>query len=199
MKRYLQPTALRWWRAWSSLPLNQKRGTMASFLPLSRNPTERAADFLHHAQHRRRAGVPVGQERNRTIATLIRDGHTASAVRIFSCCATATGQTHFDETMMAYARSFTDKHLNRDSPPTAMTERLQCTALGHTNTCHPQKIHRNNFFSKRIIHSSIRTVPLSGSLTNGPECYFAAVRRHTFLRSSSIAFCSTSATTGPAS
>ena len=53
----------------------------------------------------------------------------------------------------------------------------------HTNTFRLQKIHRNNFF-KRIIHSSILTVPLSGSPTNGSERHFAVrVRRHTFLRS----------------
>ena len=43
----------------------------------------------------------------------------------------------------------------------------------HTNTFHLQKIHRNNFF-KRIIHSSILTVPLSDSPTNGSERHFAA-------------------------
>ena len=43
----------------------------------------------------------------------------------------------------------------------------------HTNTCHPQEMHRNNF-SKRIIHSSILTVPLSDSPTNGSERHFAA-------------------------
>ena len=43
----------------------------------------------------------------------------------------------------------------------------------HTNTFHLQKIHRNNFF-KRTIHSSILTVPLSDSPTNGSERHFAA-------------------------
>ena len=43
----------------------------------------------------------------------------------------------------------------------------------HTNICHLQKIHRNIFF-KRIIHSSILTVPLFDSPTNGSERYFAA-------------------------
>ena len=65
----------------------------------------------------------------------------------------------------------------------------------HTNTCHLQKTHRGYFF-KRIIYSSI-LIPLSDSPTNGSERHFAAyLRRHTFLGSSSIAFCSTSATTG---
>ena len=45
--------------------------------------------------------------------------------------------------------------------------------LFHTDTCHPQKMHRNNF-SRRIIHSSILTVPLSDSPTNGSERHFSA-------------------------
>ena len=67
-------------------------------------------------------GVPMGQERNRTIA--IND----CVVRVFSC-ATAFGQTHYET--MAHARSCTDKHLKRDHLPKIMIDCLQCTALGH--------------------------------------------------------------------
>ena len=74
-------------------------------------------------------GVQMGQERNRTIATMARGGYTAACgVRVFSC-ATASGQTHYGK--MAFARSCTDKHLSRDYLPTTMTDRLQCTTLGN--------------------------------------------------------------------
>ena len=73
-------------------------------------------------------GIPMGQERNRTIATMLRECSAACVVRVFRC-ATAPAQTHYE--MMAFARSCTDKHLNRNHPPKAMTDRLQCTALGY--------------------------------------------------------------------
>ena len=37
----------------------------------------------------------------------------------------------------------------------------------------PENVHRNNF-SRRILHFSILTVPLSGSPTNGSERHFSA-------------------------
>ena len=43
----------------------------------------------------------------------------------------------------------------------------------HGDHSPPEDVHRNNF-SKRIIHSSILTVPLSDSPTNGSERHFAA-------------------------
>ena len=70
----------------------------------------------------------MGQERNRTIATMMRECYTTCVVRVFSC-ATAPAQTHYEK--MAYARSCTDMHLNRDHLPKTMTDRLRCTALGH--------------------------------------------------------------------
>ena len=73
-------------------------------------------------------GIPMGQERNRTIASMMRECYTAFVVRVFSC-ATAPAQTHYET--MAFARSCTDMHLNRDHLPKTMTDRLQCTALGH--------------------------------------------------------------------
>jgi len=45
--------------------------------------------------------------------------------------------------------------------------------LLHKSTCHPHKMHRNNFF-QRIICSSILTAPLSDSPINGSERHFSA-------------------------
>ena len=78
---------------------------------------------LNHLQHRHPDGA-----RNRTIATMMREWYAACVMRVFSC-ATAPAQAHYET--MAFARSCTDKHLNRDHLPKAMPDRLQCTALGH--------------------------------------------------------------------
>jgi hypothetical protein len=98
----------------------------------------------------------MGQERNRTIATMMREGCTACVVRIFSC-ATATGQTHYET--MAYARSCTDKHLNRDYLPTTMTDRLQCTALGHPMKLAEPTAAAHAAVTPLTLQARLRTIP----------------------------------------
>ena len=67
----------------------------------------------------------------------------------------------------------------RTRPATSIFLHMTCGSLSrlffhfHTNICHPQKTYRSNF-SKRITHSSILTVPLSDSPTNGSERHFEA-------------------------
>ena len=73
-------------------------------------------------------GIPAGPERNRMVSALLRDCFTATVVRVFSS-ATATEQTHFEA--MAFARSCIDRFIGEGPLPKGVTDRLQCTALGH--------------------------------------------------------------------
>ena len=74
-------------------------------------------------------GIPDGPERNKIVSALLRDCcFTATVVRVYSS-ATATGQTHFEA--MAFARSCIDRFVGDGPLPTGITDRSQCTALGH--------------------------------------------------------------------
>ena len=73
-------------------------------------------------------GIPDGPERNKIVTALMRDCFTATVVWVFSS-ATATGQTHFEA--MALARSCIDRFIGAGVLPTSMTDRIQCTTVGH--------------------------------------------------------------------
>ena len=74
-------------------------------------------------------GILDGLERNLMVSALLRDCFIATAVvRVFSS-ATATEQTQFEA--MAFARSCIDRFIGEGPLPKGVTDRLQCTALGH--------------------------------------------------------------------
>ena len=72
-------------------------------------------------------GIPHGPARNKTVGQLLRDGFTATIVRVFDS-ASSTGQVHFEA--MALARSSIDRLLRTGVLPPSMVDRLQCTLVG---------------------------------------------------------------------
>ena len=72
-------------------------------------------------------GIPHGPTRNKIVGQLLRDGFTATIVRVFSS-ATASGRVHHEA--MALARSNIDRFIAKGVLPPSMTERLQCTLAG---------------------------------------------------------------------
>ena len=68
--------------------------------------------------------IPFGPQRNKIVGQLLREGFTATVVRVFDG-ASSTDQVHFEA--MAQARSSIDRLLHTGVPPPGMTERLQCT------------------------------------------------------------------------
>ena len=73
-------------------------------------------------------GIPQGLSRNKIVSALMRGAFTATVVRVFSC-ATATDQVHHGA--MAFARSSIDRFIGKGVLPSSMTDRLQCTKVGH--------------------------------------------------------------------
>ena len=69
-------------------------------------------------------GIPFGPQRNKLVGQILRDGFTATVVRVFDG-ASSTDQVHFEA--MAQARSSIDRLLHTGVLPPSMTERLQCT------------------------------------------------------------------------
>ena len=72
-------------------------------------------------------GIPHGPTRNKIVGQLLRDGFTATIVRVFSS-ATSTGQVHHEA--MALARSSIDRLIRTGVLPPNMVDRLQCTLVG---------------------------------------------------------------------
>ena len=72
-------------------------------------------------------GIPHGPSRNKIVGQLMRDGFTATIVRVFSS-ATATGTVHHEA--MALARSNIDRFMDTGVIPSIWTDRLQCTLAG---------------------------------------------------------------------
>ena len=72
-------------------------------------------------------GIPHGPQRNKIVGQILRDGFTATIVRVFDS-ASSTGQVHFEA--MALARSSIDRLLRTGVLPPSMTDRLQCTLVG---------------------------------------------------------------------
>ena len=72
-------------------------------------------------------GIPHGPSRNKIVGQLMRDGFTATVVRVFSS-ATATGTIHHEA--MALARSNIDRFIGTGVIPPIWTDRLQCTLAG---------------------------------------------------------------------
>ena len=72
-------------------------------------------------------GIPHGPTRSKIVGQLLRDGFTATIVRVFSS-ATSTGQVHHEA--MAFARSSIDRFIRTGVLAPSMTNRLQCTLTG---------------------------------------------------------------------
>ena len=72
-------------------------------------------------------GIPHGPARNKTVGQLLRDGFTATIVRVFDS-ASSTGQVHHEA--MALARSSIVRLIRTGVLPPNMVGRLQCTLVG---------------------------------------------------------------------
>ena len=111
-------------------------------------------------------GIPEGPSRNKIVSALMRDGFTATVVRVFSC-ATATDQVHHGA--MAFARSCIDRFIGAGVFPTSMTDRLQCTTVGHQMRLLEPTSAAHAAVTPLTLSSRFHTV----SMTNAQNCSWA--------------------------
>ena len=102
-------------------------------------------------------GIPFGAQRNKLVGQLLRDGFTATIVRVFEC-ASSTDVVHFEA--MALARSSIDRLLHTGVLPPSMTERLQCTLPGQPMRLMQPGLAAHAAVTPITLRARLHTVPM---------------------------------------
>jgi len=110
-------------------------------------------------------GIPHGPSRNKIASQLMRDGFTATIVRVFSS-ATATGTVHHEA--MALARSNIDRFMDTGVIPPIWVDRLQCTLADQPVRLMPPTPAAHAAVTPTTLRARFHTVPMSGQSSTYP-------------------------------
>ena len=102
--------------------------------------------------------IPEGPARKKIVSSLMRNCFIATVVRVFSC-ATATDRIHYGA--MAFARSSIDRFIAAGVLPTSMTDRRQCTTVGHPMRLLEPTSAAHAAVTPLTLPSRFRTVPMT--------------------------------------